>query len=101
MKKPIVKKKRKSKNYYFGQEVQDEIVEYQNSESWDKRNKLYAEYISPAFNDLVQSLISVYKFKSANEDINHLKSDCVTFLFETFINGSLLKAKKLFLILML
>ena len=96
MKKPSVKKKRKSKNYYFGQEVQDKIVEYQNSESWDERNELFAKYISPAFNDLVQSLISVYKFKSANEDINHLKSDCVTFLFETIHKWKPAKGKKAF-----
>ena len=28
-------------------------------------------------------MVAVYGFKSSNEDLNHLKSDCVTFLFET------------------
>ena len=31
----------------------------------------------------MHNLVSVYSYKSANENILHLKSDCVAFLFET------------------
>ena len=76
-------KKKKSKSYYFDLNVQNKIIEYQNSSCNSEKNILYEKHIFPAFDDLVQSLVSVYGFKSTNEDINHLKSDCVTFLFET------------------
>ena len=76
-------KKKKRKNYYFTQEVQDKIELFQKTECVATKNKIFDVHILPAFRDLVQSLISVYKFKATNEDIDHLKSDCVTFLFET------------------
>jgi len=77
------RKKKKGKSYYFDINVQNKIIEYQNSNCMKEKDKLYEFSIFPAFDDLVQSLVSVYGFKSTNEDINHLKSDCVTFLFET------------------
>lgn len=90
------KRTRKSKNYYFGQEVQDKIVEYQKEVDKKTKDRIFEAHILPAFSDLVQSLISVYKFKAANEDINHLKSDCVTFLFETIDKWHPDKGKKAF-----
>ena len=78
-----VKKKKKKSNYYFTAETQQKIVEYQNSNRKMVKDKLYEKHIQPAFQELVHNLVSVYGFKSTNEDIYHLKSDCVTFLFET------------------
>ena len=76
-------RKKKKKNYYFDMSVQEKIVEYQNSNCLKEKSKIYENSIYPAFTELVKSLVSVYGFKSSNEDIEHLKSDCVTFLFET------------------
>ena len=90
------KKKKKGKSYYFDMNVQNKIIEYQNSECNKEKNILYEKHIFPAFDDLVQSLVSVYGFKSTNEDINHLKSDCVTFLFETLHKWSPDKGTKAF-----
>ena len=90
------KRKSKSKNYYFGQEVQDKIVEYQNTDCEIKKAAIYKKHISPAFTELTKSLVSVYKFKSANEDIDHLKSDCVSNLFETIHKWNPGKGKKAF-----
>jgi hypothetical protein len=90
------KKKKKSKNYYFDQKVQDKIVEYQKSKCKLEREEIYQKYISPAFTELAKSLVSVYKFKSANEDIDHLKADCVSNLFETLHKWNPDKGKKAF-----
>lgn len=78
-KKTRAKRKRRQ---YFTAETQKNIVLYQKSTCKAERDKIYVEHIMPAFNELVQSLISVYKFRAVNEDINHLKSDCSNFLFE-------------------
>ena len=84
-KKPQTKAKGKKKKtrYYFTKETQQKIIEYQNSSRKFQKDRLYQYHILPAFQELVNSLVAVYGFKSSNEDLNHLKSDCVTFLFET------------------
>ena len=90
------KKKKKKKNYYFGMDVQNKIVEYQITDCPKKKEKIYEEFINPAFTELVHSLVSVYGFKASNEDIAHLKSDCVSFLYETIYKWSPDKKSKAF-----
>ena len=77
------KKKKKKSNYYFTLDTQNKIVEYQKLKNKRRQDSIYTEHIQPAFTELVHNLVSVYKFKSSIEDINHLKHDCVVFLFET------------------
>lgn len=77
------KKKTKKKNYYFSSETQEKIVLYQKERTKRRKDDLYVKYIHPAFEELVHNLVSVYKFKSTMEDMNHLKHDCVAFLYET------------------
>lgn len=90
-------KKKKSKNkLYFGPEVQEKIVQYQNENCKKKKDKLYEADIYPAFINLVHSLVSVYKFKSSNEDISHLKADCVSALFEAIHKWDPSKGTKAF-----
>ena len=89
-------KKKKKGNYYFGIEVQNKIVEYQNCDSFDEKEKIYVNDIQSAFRELVHNLVSVYGFKSSNEDLNHLKHDCVTFLYETIGKWSPEKGTKAF-----
>lgn len=76
-------KKKRKRRQYFTLETQEKIVQYQISTSKEEKDALYEKHIMPAFNELVHSLISVYKFKASIEDISHLKNDCSTFLFET------------------
>lgn len=85
-----------SKNYYFNNETQQKIKEYQEAETKFEKDRIYVEYIMPAFDELVTKLISVYKYSAANEDMNHLKNDCITFLFETIKKWDADKGKKAF-----
>ena len=89
-------RKKKKKNYYFDMSVQEKIIEYQKSDCLKEKSKIYESSIYPAFAELVKSLVSVYGFKSSNEDIEHLKSDCVTFLFETIHKWNSEKNSKAF-----
>jgi hypothetical protein len=74
-------KKKKRKNY-FTLDTQNKIIEYQNTTDLKLRSIIYEHHVYPAFTELVHNLVSVYKFKSLNEDMSHLKHDCVSFLFE-------------------
>ena len=58
--KKIVKKKKRK--VYFGQEVQDAIVEYNSSEIDGERNTIYGTRIHAAFDKLAENIISTFKF---------------------------------------
>jgi hypothetical protein len=93
----VVKTRKKSKKRnYFTLETQEKIIEYQNCEVKKTKDRLYVKHIMPAFTELVNSLVAVYKFKASNEDINHLKNDCTTFLFETLHKWNPEKGTKAF-----
>jgi hypothetical protein len=88
--------KKKTKNYYFGEAVQNKIIEFQNEKSNIRKELIYTNHIHPAFTNLVNSLVAVYNFKSSNEEIEHLKSDCVVFLFENIYKWNPEKGTKAF-----
>lgn len=81
---------------YFDINVQNKIIDYQNAKVKRTKDRIYTKYIHPAFVELVNSLVIVYGFKSSNEEIEHLKSDCVSFLFETLLKYDASKGTKAF-----
>lgn len=95
MEKTEKKSKKKGKNY-FTIDTQNKIIEYQKEVNLETKSKLYEMHIYPAFVELVHNLVSVYKFKSLNEDMNHLKNDCVSFLFEQIYKWNPDKGTKAF-----
>ena len=84
------------RNMYFNMDTQNSIVEYQQSEIPDKKISIYEKDILPAFDKLVENLIFVYGFKSAYNSFEELKSDCVTFLYESINKWSPEKGTKAF-----
>ena len=58
--KKIVKKKKRK--VYFGQEVQDAVVEYNSSKNDIERNKIYGTRIHAAFDKLAENIINTFKF---------------------------------------
>jgi hypothetical protein len=70
---------------YFNAETQARILEYQNSDSREEKEKLYVKHILPAFDKLVENLIFVYGFCNPYEQFSNLKNDCVSFLYETIV----------------
>ena len=69
--------------FYFTNETQDAIVEFQKSSDCKVREKLYVGKILPAFEKLVENLINIHKFSGLHDTYEDLKNDCVNFLFET------------------
>ena len=64
-------------------ETQKCIVEYQGLENSKEKETLYKEKIHPAFEKLTESLIFVYGFNSGSSQVENIKIDCVSFLYET------------------
>ena len=56
---PKTKKKRK---IYFGQEVQDAIVDYNTTDKSSEKNTIYETRIHKAFDKLAENIINTFKF---------------------------------------
>ena len=76
--KKIVKKKKRK--VYFGQEVQDAIVEYNSSKSDGERNIIYGTRIHAAFDKLAENIINTFKFTYFDYGFNDIKHEVVAFM---------------------
>ena len=90
---------------YFTMETQESIMAYQNLEKSeqetgedkkDEKHKIYVEKIQPAFEKLVENLIFVYGFNSAYDTFEDMKTDCVSFLYESLHKWKVEKGTKAF-----
>ena len=76
--KKIVKKKKRK--VYFGQEVQDAVVEYNSSKDDNERNKIYQTRIHAAFDKLAENIINTFKFTYFDMPFEDVKHEVVTFM---------------------
>lgn len=81
--KRVIKRGTGTGTLYFDSETQQAIEQFQLSTENEVRHGLYLTKIMPAFDKLVESLIFIYGFASPNEPMEHMKNDCVTFLYES------------------
>lgn len=56
------KPRRKKSKIYFGKDTENAIIEYNNTEDIDLRNKIYNERISAAFDKLAENILNTFKF---------------------------------------
>ena len=76
----IVPKKKSKKKVYFGMEVQDAIVRYNQSNSDSERNKIYQEEIHKAFDKLCENIINTFKFEYFDDVYIDVKQEVLSFL---------------------
>jgi len=76
--KKIVKKKKRK--VYFGQEVQDAVVEYNSSSSDSERNIIYGKRIHAAFDKLAENIINTFKFTYFDYGFEDIKHEVVAFM---------------------
>lgn len=83
IKKTVSGEKKPSTTLYFNADTQTAIGEFQIADDFATKNTLYTLQILPAFDKLVENLIFIHGFMNSHESYDELKSDCVTFLYET------------------
>jgi len=88
--------RRKSKKPYFGKHVHESVVDFQETESREERHEIYEVHIRNAFEKLSENLIYIYGFSRDAEHFKILKSDCVSFLYETLEKFDASKGSKAF-----
>ncbi len=81
---------------YFSKDTQQKLEEYKLADTNEERWDIYLKDIKPAFEMLVDKLVSVYGFKSFDDEMDIMKSDCVFFLWETIQKWDGSKGKKAF-----
>ena len=78
-KKPI-KKKKKTKHYYFNIGTEKAIIRYNNTDDVNLKNKIYNEHISYAFDKLAENIIHTFKFYYFDVPSEQVKHEVVSFL---------------------
>lgn len=84
------------KKYYFNEDTQAAILAYQQEQNFDIKNKVYTDSIAPAFKQLVENLINVYKYQVALDSKEDLRNECVHFLFTVLNKFNIEKGSKAF-----
>jgi len=74
------RKPAKNKKVYFGLDVQDAIVRYNQTERPSKKNKIYQEEIHKAFDKLAENIINTFKFSYFDAPFVDVKAEVVSFL---------------------
>jgi len=88
--------KRTALKPYFGVDVHDAIIEYQNTLCEIEKHEIYESHIKSAFEKLSENLIFIYGFSRDQDHFYVLKSDCVSFLYETLYKFNSDKGSKAF-----
>jgi hypothetical protein len=90
------KVRKRSKKPYFGKHVHESVVDFQQTDCREERNEIYENHIRNAFEKLSENLIYIYGFSRDSEHFKILKSDCVSFLYETLEKFDAEKGSKAF-----
>ena len=72
-------RKKKSK-VYFGKDVQDAIIRYNESIDNSKKNRIYQEEIHRAFDKLAENIINTFKFTYFDMPFEDVKHEVVAFM---------------------
>jgi hypothetical protein len=72
--------KKKKRKVYFGQEVQDAIVRYNDSDNPSKKNTIYGQEIHKAFDKLAENIINTFKFTYFDYGFEDIKHEVVAFM---------------------
>ena len=85
-----LKRKKKKSKIYFGKDVEDAIIRYNESDSIEEKNCIYDLEIRKAFHDLAKAFINIYGVYNTGEDISDIEHDTVAFLYQSmhkYTNG--------------
>jgi hypothetical protein len=74
------RKPKKNKKVYFGMDVQDAIVRYNDTDNPAKKNKIYQREIHKAFDKLAENIINTFKFSYFDSPFEDTKAEVVSFL---------------------
>ena len=75
---PLKKKRKKKSKIYFGTPVHNAIIEYNKSDDYRFRHKIYTEEIHAAFLKLAENIINTFKFSYFDYGFRDLQEEVVS-----------------------
>lgn len=83
-KRRVGRRRKKGTKPYFNDDTQASIVAFKyRKEDKNEQQKIYQSEIQPSFDKLVENLIFIHGFQGHHDSFEDLKSDCITFLYQT------------------
>lgn len=73
--------KKKNNKIYFDLSTEKAILKFQKQKNPEKKKEIFVKKIKPALDKLIENIIFTYKFHSL-DNLETLKNDCLSFLFE-------------------
>ena len=80
MKTKVKKTRKKKSKVYFGKEAQDAIVEYNSTDNYELKNKIYKDRIHKPLDKLAENIINTFKFTYFDDGFNDVKHEVVAFM---------------------
>ena len=75
-----VKKKKKTKHYYFNQTTENAIIRYNKTDNAKLKNVIYNQHIAYPFDKLAENIIHTFKFYYFDVPSEQVKHEVVSFL---------------------
>ena len=72
--------RKRTQKIYFGEDQEQAVVRYLQSESEDERNKIFNEYLREPLIIMVESIIRRYKLYRKDMEFNEIHTDTMSFL---------------------
>lgn len=72
--------RKRTQKIYFGEEQEQAVVRYLESENEDEKNKIFREYLEEPLIIMVESIIRRYKLYRKEYDFNEVHTDTMSFL---------------------
>jgi hypothetical protein len=86
-------RQRSGNKFYFTQETEQAIIDFNASEDPIKRNRIYNEHIRAAFEKLVESLYHTFKFYYIDMPVEDIKHEAIALLNEKITKFTFGKGK--------
>jgi hypothetical protein len=75
-------RKRSGNKYYFTQETEQAIIDFNTCTDSRKRSRIYNEHIKEAFEKLVESIYYTFKFSYIDMSVEDIKNEAIALLNE-------------------
>lgn len=79
------KRKRKVGTQYFAEREEQAVVDYINTDSFDKRHKIYNEILREPFRKMTESILRRYPIHIGNYDIHEVEANALSHLIEQMV----------------
>ena len=72
--------RKKTKNYYWTEDTEQGIINYNTSECHEEKNKIYKESLEYPFFKLTENIINTFKFSYFDDSFQDVQNECISFL---------------------